>query len=104
MKVQEIRELSKVVRLAGYIARLAAFDEMGAKISARKEDEQWTTEENTEWEKMCDEFDAWHYGLSVQEHETIAPISTFMAYLCHGEDPDEHIKLTYEIVSADKKE
>jgi hypothetical protein len=100
--VEEISLLSKIERLSGYLARMAAIDELGAKLRVKGEDEDWTEEEQNAWDELCDEADPWFYALSDAEKELLKPIENFMACLCRGEDPEEHIKLTYEFLPGGK--
>ena len=101
MQIKEIHELPKIVRLAGYLARLALLDEVGAKLRTSKEDEDWTQEEEERWYTLVDEIENWEYGLSREEHNLLKPISSFMACLCRGEDPEEHLKLTCEFLKKE---
>lgn len=88
-EIDRIRALPKVQRLAGYLARLAALDEVGARFRTNKEDEEWTEEEHNEWDKYCDELDPWWYALSEEEKCSVNYVENYMACLCRGELPEE---------------
>jgi len=105
---QEIAALPKILRLAGYLSRMAAADEVGARLrlahakESTDHDEKWTAEEEAEWERVTDEIDPWWYALTEEEKVLLNPVSVFTACLCRGEDPEEHIKLTWEPVPTGK--
>lgn len=102
-RIEEISKLPKIIRLAGYLKTLAALDECGAILRTGKDGrDEWTPEEEKRWEELDDEFEPWHYALTEEEHELIKPIVNFMACLCRGEDPEEHLKVTYEFVPTGK--
>lgn len=76
------------VRLAGYFARTAALAECGARLRTEKEDEDWTEEENAEWDRLCDEIEPWFYALSDAEREFLCgqKFDDFLGKLTRGED------------------
>jgi len=108
MTQQEIAVLPKILRLAGYLSRLAVADECGARLRlAHKHestdyDEKWTPEEEAEWERLTDAIEPWWYALSDEEKKLLNPVEVFMAHLCRGEDPEEHIRLILELVPTGK--
>lgn len=65
----DIQEMHSTVRIAGYLMRLSAFAESAAKLRISKEDEEWTAEEESEFEKFCDELDPWFYGMTDDERQ-----------------------------------
>ncbi len=101
MTSQEIMLLPKPVRLAGYLARMAAVDELGAQLRCSKEDEQWSEEEQAQWEALCDAVDPWFYALSSEEKQLLNPVIVFMACFARGEDPEGLLKLKLGFHSLD---
>ena len=88
MTIEEIRKLPSPVRCAGYLARSALAAEYGANLRTKyKNDEDWTLEEQAEWDKLVDETDPWFYALSQYEIDVIAPAELMLASLCRGEFP-----------------
>lgn len=108
MTVEEITALPKIVRVAGYLSKMALLDECGAKLRvahahhSTDHDEKWTPEEEAEWDRLCDDLDPWWDALSAEEKAMINPIIVFSACLCRGEDPSEHVKLKVEHLPTGK--
>jgi hypothetical protein len=84
--VQEIRQLHPTVRIAGYIARAAKINELGAKLRTVKQDEEWTEEESKNWEDLCSDLDPWWIALSQQEKEYVVKFDEAFGAICRGED------------------
>lgn len=102
-EIKRISALPKQIRLAGYLKRLAELDEWGAILRTGKDgNDKWSPEDEQKWDDLCDGMDAWFYALSAEEHELLRPIVNFMACLCRGEDPEEHLKVSYEFVPTGK--
>lgn len=102
-EIERISKLPKQIRLAGFLARLAALDELGAQLRTGKDNsDKWSAEDEKKWDDLGDEVEAWHYALSEAEHELLRPIVNFMACLCRGEDPEENIRVTYELLPTGK--
>ena len=102
-RIKEIAKLPKQIRLAGYLKRLAELDEWGAILRTGKDDsDKWSPEDEKKWDDLCDELDAWFYAVTPEEHELIRPITNFMACLCRGEDPEEHLKISVELLPTGK--
>ena len=108
MTVAEIAALPKILRLSGYIMRMAALDDCGARLRLAHShentdyDEKWTAEEDAEWEAHCDGLDNWWYALSEAEKASMNSVMVYMAHLCRAEDPDEHIKVSHEFLPDGK--
>ena len=104
MNVEQIKQLPKILRLIGYLSRSSKLSECGAKLrlahihEATDADERWTDEEEAEWDNLCDNVNPWWEALSNEEKILLKPLECFMACLCRGEDPEEHIKLTMELI------
>lgn len=102
-EIKRIAALPKQIRLAGYLKRLAALDELGAILRTGKPfDDKWSPEDDQKWENCCNELEAWGFALTVEERELLKPISSFMACLCRGEDPEEHVKITIKLLPKGK--
>ena len=88
MNINEIQNLHPTVRIAGYLARNMALAECGAKLRTVKEDEEWTEEEEAEWDRLCDELDPWFYALTDAERELMTKIDAnfFVSKLARGEN------------------
>ncbi len=108
MTTAEIASLPKIERLAGYLKVLAELDACGAMLrtthatESNDYDEKWTPEEEMWWDACCDQCDPWWDALSKEEKASLNPIIVYMACLCRGEDPDEHLKLSVEFVPTGK--
>ena len=100
MRTEEIIKLPKPVKLAGYLATLVKLDECGAKLRTKyNKDDTWTEEDLNEFDNLCDLCDPWYYALSSEDHQLLEPIVLYMACLCRGENPNEKIKLSYELIN-----
>jgi hypothetical protein len=87
MNSEEIRKLTPQERIAGFMARDARVAEIGCKLRSHKEDEEWTPEEEKEWDDACDDLDPWWYALSEEEHAAIKEIYLVFSQLARGEWP-----------------
>lgn len=105
---ETIRAMPKIMRLAGYLKRLAALDDCGARLRIIHKnestdcDEKWTFDEHAEWDGLCDVIEPWEDALSPEEKKLLEPMTNFMACLCRGEDPEEHVKVTIELLPTGK--
>jgi len=86
--IEEIRNLHPAVRVAGYIVRNAAITECGAKLRTIKEDEEWSKEEEEEYENACAESEPWFYALTDDERNFLrwSGIENVLGKLCRGEE------------------
>ncbi len=87
MRTEEIKKMRPVERVAGYLARMAEIAEVGARLRNGIE-EDWTTEEESEWDRVVDASDPWYQALTPDEFDAISKFdSEVLAPLCRGEWP-----------------
>ena len=88
MTEEEIKCLHPAIRIAGYLTRNAALSEYGAKLRTVKQDEEWTEEENTEWDRLCDQVEPWWYAMSDDERNWLRRegVENILGKLCRGEE------------------
>lgn len=87
-QIAENSKLPLIERIAGYLAKSAQLAELGAKLRPKKEDSEWTEEEEALWESIGDSMDPWWYSMDSSERDLMAPIDLFLSFLCRGEMPD----------------
>ena len=74
------------VRVGGYLRRVAALSELGAVLRlGGREDASWTSDEEAEWDRQCDELDAWHDALTEDERAKLELVEVVLAEICRGE-------------------
>lgn len=88
MTPKEIKALSPVERIAGYLLVECKLIAILARLRKNgRSDETWTIEEEAEWEDACDQVDPWAYALSEEELEAIKPITCYLSSIGRGEWP-----------------
>jgi hypothetical protein len=88
MTKEEIKNLTTVERIAGFVAASAKLAAVGAKLRKNgRQDETWTKEEEAEWDAAADEIDPWWYSLSPVEMDSVRPIEVVFASITNGEWP-----------------
>ena len=87
MTKEEIRNLSPVERVAGYLLASAKLAAIGAKLRNHKDDADWTEDEEAEWGAAADELDPWWYGMSKEEHDAVEDMTAMFGSITRGEWP-----------------
>ncbi len=78
--------LSSSERIAGYLFYSSKLAMLGAKLRKdNREDETWTSDEEKEWDIICDEIDPWFYSLSQEERNAIKGVEEVLSKLTRGE-------------------
>lgn len=86
MTKEEIRNLTPVERVAGFLVLSAKLATVGAKLRKNgRSDDTWTAEEETEWYEVCDQMDIWYYSLSDDERDAIRPVELILGSITRGE-------------------
>lgn len=87
MTREEIEKLTPQERVAGYLSHSSQLAYLGARLRVAKEDEEWTSQEELDWDAAVDALDNWYYSIKEDEWETIKIVESILAKLTRGEWP-----------------
>jgi hypothetical protein len=86
--IEEIKAMTPAQRVAGYLVRVAAVAECGAKLRAiHANDDDWTDDEESEWDEVRNATMTWFDAMSDEELEACETFDNALATLCRGEWP-----------------
>ena len=86
--IEAIKKVSVSERLAGYLLRVAELASVGAQLRSKKEDEDWTEQENKLFEAFQDSIDPWLAALSEEEKQFLHKFEVeLFAPITRGEIP-----------------
>ena len=90
---EEIKSLTPLERMAGYLLVQAKLAMVGAQLRHKYHDvktsnsEGWNEEEERRWDEIADELDPWFYATSEEEKIAISPATEILGYLTRAEWP-----------------
>jgi len=85
--ITEIEKLTPQERVAGYLALLAKLSEIGARLRTKYNDDEWTDEEQAEWDACTDELDPWFYAMKEDEKKAVQVVDSILGPLTRAEWP-----------------
>ncbi len=86
-QTEAIRQLHPAVRMAGYLARVAALAELGARLRTRFPDDNFPDKDQQDWDRLSDECDPWYDALSEPELYAVRYMDRVLGPLTCGELP-----------------
>ena len=93
MTREEIKALTPVERVAGFVLASAKLAVVGARLRKDgRQDDTWTDEENAEWDNAADEIDPWSHALTEEDRKHLWNIEHTFACITNVQWPPKEIK------------